>query len=72
MPTSPLPCPFCGKQPIVLPADPKTEGNAWGRIECQNPICPAQPKVADGVHVSDERGSDKYKAAAIRRWNRRA
>jgi hypothetical protein len=67
----PLPCPFCGKAPCVFPIDPTVEGNAWGMVQCVNKHCSAQPKVNDGATLADERGSDKYKEAAIRRWNRR-
>ena len=68
----PKPCPFCGAAPEVRPKDPETEGDAWGEVACVNPECPAQPSVQDGEDVADERGSDAYKAAAIKRWNRRA
>lgn len=67
----PKPCPFCGEPPAVLPVDPKTEGNAWGAVACQNSKCPCQPppNVRDGEAVSDERGPDEYKRVAVRRWN---
>ncbi len=65
----PLPCPFCGVKPVVLPENPSEEGNAWGRVNCQNNDCPARPAVADGDNLSDNRGSDEYKKLAILRWN---
>lgn len=71
MSSAPLPCPFCGWPPAVLPLRPKKEGNAWGAVECVNDDCPAKPRVEDGEDVADERGSDAYKAAAVTRWNRR-
>ncbi len=69
---TPLPCPFCGEMPTIYPLDPKKDGNAWGSVRCVNADCPAQPTVEDGEEVSDERGSDAYKQAAIIRWNRRS
>lgn len=56
---------------MVHPEDPKTEGNAWGQVECVNEDCVANPRVNDGELVADERGSDAYKAIAIARWNTR-
>ena len=82
---TPLPCPFCGSDPRVFPqVDPERAGNAWGAVACVNPDCPTYLEhggfglrgsgvhVYDGIDVADERGSEAYKAAAIRRWNRRA
>lgn len=68
----PKPCPFCGAVPTVGPADPEREGNAGGFVRCENPTCPAQPYINDGETVADERGSAKYKALAIVRWNTRS
>lgn len=65
------PCPFCGEQPTVKPDDPSVEGDAWGEVSCENSECPVIVRVEDGETVSDERGSDEYKRAAIRRWNKR-
>lgn len=70
--TKPLTCPFCGAHPIVGPEDPTKDGNAWGIVECVNTRCAVRPQCADGDDVADERGSDAYKEAAIRRWNQRA
>jgi hypothetical protein len=69
---APLPCPFCGDEPGVLPVNPAREGSCWGEVRCMNAECPAQPRVRDDENVSDDRGSDAYKAAAIARWNTRA
>jgi hypothetical protein len=33
---SPLPCPWCGKPPMVFPLDPKKDGNAWATVSCVN------------------------------------
>lgn len=67
----PLPCPFCGELPILVPTDPETEGSAWGQVRCVNTYCPAQPRVDDGANIADERGSKAYIRLAITRWNRR-
>lgn len=67
----PLPCPFCGHKPFVGPTDPEKEGSAFGYVECRNKRCGANPRVDDGERISDERGSEAYKQAAILRWNRR-
>lgn len=69
---TPLPCPFCGKAPKVGPKDQKTQGNAWGFVQCANSRCAVQPGVEDGANVSDERGSGAYQDLAIKRWNKRA
>jgi hypothetical protein len=61
-------CPFCHTEPKVIPSNPEMDGNAWGAVQCVNQACPARPRVADGSTVADERGSDAYKALAIRRW----
>jgi hypothetical protein len=68
---TPLPCPFCGGRPTIKPENPKKQGSCWGLVSCENTRCPCMPSVGDGVSVSDERGSDAYKAAAIARWNTR-
>lgn len=69
---SPLPCPFCGRAPTVLPENPTVEGGAWAQVRCFNTACPAKPWVRDGEDTADDRGSDAYKASAIKRWNTRA
>ena len=68
----PLPCPFCGELPTILPVNPKKEGNAWGAVQCMNEDCQARPFVDDGESWSDDRGSNAYKESAIKRWNKRA
>lgn len=68
---APLPCPFCGELPKVLPSRPDLDGNAWGAVSCVNTKCPAMPRVQDGAAILDERGSAAYKALAIKRWNQR-
>ena len=70
--TKPLPCPFCGKKPKVFPLPNHSGGNCWGQVCCENIRCAANPIVADGEMVSDDRGSNAYKGAAILRWNKRA
>lgn len=69
---SPLPCPFCGKLPAILPSNPKADGDAWARVICVNKKCNVNPFVEDGEQVADNRGSAAYKQAAIKRWNVRA
>lgn len=64
-------CPFCGKMPIIGPAEPWHDGNAWGFVECRNGNCAAKPNVRDDSDIADERGPAAYIALAIRRWNRR-
>jgi hypothetical protein len=74
-----LPCPFCGSTDLeILPKDPSRDGNAWGAVQCVNVDCSTYDilkshgvRVEDGQDVSDERGSDAYKSAAIAAWNRR-
>jgi hypothetical protein len=68
---TPLPCPFCGKAPKVMPTRPDVEGNAWGAVICINQRCPAKPQVRDGSQIADSRGSGAYRDLAIKRWNRR-
>ena len=79
MKPQPLPCPFCGKMPAIDPVDPERMGNAWGEVLCVNQRCVTYDSArGSGVHVRDgatiagERGPDKYKEAAIRRWNKRS
>lgn len=67
-----LPCPFCGEPPKVVPSHPEHDGAAWGAVRCVNKSCPAMPSVSDGEAIADERGSNAYKNAAIKRWNNRA
>jgi len=67
-----LSCPFCGRQPEVVPSNPDEDGDAWGMVLCSNGDCVAQPSVLDGEEISDSRGSDEYKNSAIRRWNARS
>lgn len=74
-----LPCPFCGSTDLeILPEDPSRDGDAWGAVQCVNVDCSTYDilkshgvRVEDGQDVSDERGSDAYKSAAIAAWNRR-
>lgn len=66
-----LPCPWCGKIPRVFPVNPHIHGNAWAVVRCVNRLCSAQPSVVDGMKKADNRGSDRYKLAAIRKWNKR-
>lgn len=67
----PLPCPFCGAEPEVLPIDPEVEGGCWGAVRCINPRCQAKPYVEDGATWAMDFHVDCYKEVAIRRWNRR-
>jgi hypothetical protein len=66
---TPLPCPFCGMVPTVLPFS-AAQGDAWGEVRCENNKCVTLGiRVKDGVGIADGRGSDAYKQAAIKRWN---
>lgn len=67
--TTPLPCPFCGYEPIVGPLDPEEEGNDWAQVECANPQCPVNPVVNDGMEIADE--EINYHEEALKRWNTR-
>lgn len=74
-----LPCPFCGKKPDTFPKNPKVEGNAWGEVRCVNRRCATfsgrseeAVAVGDGSLINDERGTEAYIRAAIKRWNRRS
>lgn len=72
----PLPCPFCGSLPTIVPADPAIEGDAWAAVQCVNRRCVTYGYdggvvVRDGALMCDERGPAAYKRLAIRRWNRR-
>lgn len=58
----PLPCPFCGSEPVIGPSNPELSGNAFGFVEC-----PAKPHVGDGEIVADDRGSRAYINVAIKR-----
>lgn len=69
---TPLPCPFCGAKPRLLPSDPETFGDAWGRVACMSAKCHAQPDVLDGATSADDRGSGAYIDLAIKKWNKRA
>ena len=69
---TPLPCPFCGKPPMVGPKKPDLAGNAWGYVVCTHARCHVNPEVSDGCTVADERGSGAYQDLAIKRWNKRA
>jgi len=69
---TPLPCPFCGKKPRLMPSNPELEGNACGQVVCVNRRCHAQPSVLDEQQCADNRGSGAYIDCAIRRWNKRA
>jgi hypothetical protein len=63
-------CPFCGKNPTIYPADPKTEGNAWAQVRCDYIDCVANPRVSDGEE--DAADCIDYRQLAINRWNTRA
>lgn len=68
-------CPFCGHIPVVLPTakdvELKREGSGYGKVQCINENCPAKPFVFDGEDIIDNRGSEVYKEAAIKIWNKR-
>ena len=68
---TPLPCPFCGSLPKVMPSNPKKDGDAWGAVQCCNRKCAIAPRATDDEDIGDGRGSDSYKNSAIRVWNTR-
>ena len=59
-----LPCPFCGGEPFVEPKNPKTEGDAWTRISCQNGEC----YVSASVRINAD---NSHYAQAAEAWNAR-
>lgn len=68
--TTPLPCPFCGAAPVVLPKEPEVDGDGWGAVACVNARCHAQPMVKKrNVRLDNSAG---HKRIAIRKWNQRA
>lgn len=69
---TPLPCPFCGKNPKISPLNPDEEGNAWGMVYCAYSRCYLRPSVEDGSNIADGRGTGAYIDMAIRRWNKRS
>lgn len=62
----PLPCPFCGHEPLVSSYDYRLPlGSVYGtqwKVECEFHECPAQPTVDWHYFTRDE---------AIEAWNRR-
>ena len=70
----PLPCPFCGSIPIVLPENPSVEGDAWACVKCIANDCEVQPSLTifeddcpgEWLHTPEE-----IKAEACKRWNNR-
>jgi hypothetical protein len=74
---TPLPCPFCGGRPEILPKDPGVSGSAWGRVSCLNEGCQARPAVehyggGDFPHDDSTMTSAWNKRQAVLKWNRRA
>ena len=50
-----IPCPFCGVAPQKV---------RWGKVRCENPKCPIQPKNRSWWDLDHE-------AEAIAEWNTR-
>lgn len=65
-----LPCPFCGRQPKVFPADADVEGNAWTAIECAN--CVTSPPNTQSVARVTHYAESGHFEAAVTAWNTRA
>lgn len=59
-----LPCPFCGRPPLVHPVDPARDGDAWTTIACGNEVCRVCPRVT----VHQDSG---HRETATRIWNTR-
>lgn len=64
------PCPFCGEQPKIHPANPERDGGAWTSIECANCVTmpPDTHSVARVTHYADS----GHFEAALAAWNTRA
>ena len=71
---TPLPCPFCGHEPEVGPANPKVDGDAWAYVRCVDELCATHDqRQRHGVQVLDYSNGTpaQIRACAVRRWNRR-
>lgn len=68
-PTELLPCPFCGQQPKVFPADAGAEGNAWTAIECAN--CVTSPPNTQSVARVTHYAESGHFERAVAAWNTR-
>ena len=61
MPTSPLPCPFCGRPPEVDAPDGHPGSNPYHFVACYGEACPVQPETP----------GKPSEAEAVEAWNTR-
>lgn len=69
MPDELKPCPFCGQQPKIYPANLYVEGDSWTAIECAN--CITNPPNTQSVVMVTHYADSGHFESAIAAWNQR-